>query len=111
IAEFHILERQLVQVLQRLQTPAPPSHTDGCQCLDSGTAEAQESHPIPPRQKGKTMATSTLEPFTILASETTNADDGSCGCGCGCGVSVTPLALRQGAVEGGKGNTPHAQSG
>ena len=48
------------------------------------------------------MATSTLEPFTILASEATNADDGSCGCGCGCGVSVTQLTLPQDAVDGEK---------
>ena len=81
IAEFHILERQLMQVLQRLQTPAPASHTDGCQCLGSDTPGAQESRPIPLRRKGEPMATATLEPFTILASETTNADDGSCGCG------------------------------
>jgi DNA-binding transcriptional MerR regulator len=87
IAEFHILERQLVQVLQRLQTPAPTSHTDGCQCLGGETPDAQESRPISLRRKGETMAISTLEPFTILASEATNADDGSCGCGCG--VSAT----------------------
>jgi DNA-binding transcriptional MerR regulator len=102
IAEFHILERQLVQVVQRLQAPAPTAHTDGCQCLGSETPEAQESRPISLRRKGETMATSTLEPFTILASEATNADDGSCGCGCGCGVSVTQLTLPQDAVDGEK---------
>jgi hypothetical protein len=48
IAEFHLLERQLVQVLQRFQTPAPASHTDGCQCLGSDTPE-EESRPIPLR--------------------------------------------------------------
>jgi DNA-binding transcriptional MerR regulator len=102
IAEFHILERQLMQVLQRLQTPAPTSHTDGCHCLGSDTPEAQETRPIPLRQKGKPMATTTLEPFTILPSEPTDADDGSCGCGCGCGVSVTQLAVPQDAVDGEK---------
>ena len=102
IAEFHILERQLMQVLQRLQTPMSASHADGCQCLGSATPEAQESHPIPLRRKGETMATSTLEPFTILASETTNTDDGSCGCGCGCGVSVTQGTLPQEAIDGKK---------
>jgi DNA-binding transcriptional MerR regulator len=102
IAEFHILERQLMQVLQRLQTPAPASHTDGCQCLESETPEVQESRPILLREKGKPMATTTLEPFTILASETADTDDGSCGCGCGCGVSVTQLALPQDAVDGEK---------
>jgi MerR family transcriptional regulator, copper efflux regulator len=102
IAEFHILERQLVQVLQRLQTPVPTSHTDGCRCLGSDTPEARESRPIHLRRKGEMMATSTLEPFTILASETTHADDGSCGCGCGCDVSVTQLALPQDIVDGDK---------
>src|SRR4029450_4607593 len=77
IAECHILERQLVQVLQRLQAPAPTSHTDGCQCLGSETPEAQESRPISLRRKGETISTSTLEPFTILASEPTNAHDRS----------------------------------
>src|SRR5215470_15312560 len=35
IAEFHVLERQLAQVLLRLQTTAPVSHANGCQCLES----------------------------------------------------------------------------
>ena len=49
IAEFQLLERQLAQVLQRLQTAAPTPHTDGCRCLDSDTPEAQEplQHPLP----------------------------------------------------------------
>jgi DNA-binding transcriptional MerR regulator len=46
IAEFQLLERQLSQVLQRLQTTVPTPHTDGCQCLSGETAEAQEPHPI-----------------------------------------------------------------
>jgi hypothetical protein len=41
-AEFQLLERQLAQVLQRLQTSVPTPHTDGCRCLDSATPEAQE---------------------------------------------------------------------
>src|SRR5262245_35229607 len=41
IAEFQLLERQLSQVLQRLQTTVPTPHTDGCQCLSGETAEAQ----------------------------------------------------------------------
>src|SRR5262247_2018298 len=41
IAEFQLLERQLAQVLQRLKTHAPASHTAGCQCLGSETSEAQ----------------------------------------------------------------------
>src|SRR4029450_10691975 len=68
IAEFQVLERQLAQVLHRLQTTAPTTHTDGCQCLGSDTPKAQELHPLSLRQKGEAMPTSTLEPLTILAS-------------------------------------------
>jgi hypothetical protein len=99
IAEFHILERQLVQVLQRLQTGAPASHADGCQCLGSETSEAQEPPPLSLPQKGAAMSTSTLEPLTILApSETASPSDAICGCGCDCGPSLTQLALPQDAV-------------
>jgi DNA-binding transcriptional MerR regulator len=104
IAECQLLERQLAQVLQRLQTAAPANHADGCRCLDSDTPEAQEpcSHPSSSPRKGKAMRTSTLEPFTILApsplSETNNASNVQCGCGCGCEVSLTPLALPQDAM-------------
>jgi DNA-binding transcriptional MerR regulator len=99
IAECHILERQLMQVLQQLQTVTPASHADGCQCLGGDTPEAQEPHPISIRQKGETMPTSTLEPFTILVSETASAGNASCGCGCGCGASLTQLALPQDAAD------------
>src|SRR5215470_11902317 len=49
IAEFQLLERQLAQVLHRLQTTAPVSHVDGCKCLDSDTPEEQElfQHALP----------------------------------------------------------------
>ena len=113
IADFHVLERQLAQVLQRLQTAVPTPHADGCRCLDSDAPEAQEpfQHPSP-LQKGKAMRTSTLEPFTILApsplSETNNASDEQCGCGCGCGVSLTQLALPQDAL-GRRGDVTSAQ--
>jgi hypothetical protein len=96
-----VLEKQLAQVLYRLQTAAPVQHTDGCRCLDSDTPEAQEPlpHPSPLPRKGKAMPTSTLEPFTILApstlSETNNASEEQCGCGCGCEVPLTQLALPQ----------------
>jgi DNA-binding transcriptional MerR regulator len=97
IAEFHVLEQQLAQVLQRLQTTAPASHADGCQCLGSDTPEAQAPHPLSIPRKGKAMPTSTLEPLTILApsplSETASPSNASCGCGCGCGASLTQLAL------------------
>jgi MerR family copper efflux transcriptional regulator len=103
IAEFHVLERQLVQVLQRLQTPAPALHADGCQCLGSETSEAQELHPLSISRKGAAMPTSTLEPLTVLApsplSETASPGDASCGCGCGCGVSLTQLDLPQDALQ------------
>ena len=103
IVEFQLLERQLAQVLQRLQTAAPVHHTDGCRCLDSDNPAEQESfqHPSLFISKGEAMPTSTLEPFTILVPapfpEDTSASHGSCGCGCGCGceVSLTQLALPQ----------------
>ena len=114
IAEFQVLERQLAQVLQRLQTPAAASHADGCQCLDSDTPETQEPfpHPAPLPQKGKAMRTSTLEPLTMLApstlSETHNASEEQCGCGCGCEVSLTQLALPQDTM-GRRGDVTNAQ--
>src|SRR5215510_2469813 len=49
IAEFQLLERQLAQVLQRLQTAAPAYHADGCRCLDGDNPEEQElfQHSLP----------------------------------------------------------------
>jgi MerR family transcriptional regulator, copper efflux regulator len=99
IAEFQLLERQLAQVLQRLQTAAPTPHADGCRCLDSDTPEEQKplQHPLPILWKGEPMQTSTLEPLTILApsAEQNSAGVAGCGCGCGCGASLTQLALPQ----------------
>jgi MerR family transcriptional regulator, copper efflux regulator len=117
IAEFQLLERQLAQVLSRLQTAAPVQHTDGCQCLGSDTPETQEPfhHSSPLPQKGKAMQTSTLEPLTILApsplSETNTVSDAQCGCGCGCEVSLTQLALPQDAMQrrGDAASTPPMQ--
>ena len=112
IAEFQLLERQLAQVLQRLQTAAPVPHTDGCRCLDSDNPEEQEPlpHPLPIPWKGEAMRTSTLEPLTMLLplplSENNSADDERCGCGCGCGASLTQLALPQDAT----GRTGDAES-
>jgi len=95
IAEFQVLERQLAQVLKRLQTTAPVSHAYGCQCLGSEASEIQEPHTLSIPQKGEAMSTSTLEPLTILPpsalSETTSDES----CGCGCGTSLTQLALPQ----------------
>jgi len=105
IAEFQLLERQLAQVLHRLQTAAPVNHADGCRCLDSDTPEAQEpiQYPSSVPWKGEAMHTSTLEPLTILVpsplSETSSSSDEHCGCGCGCGVSLTQLALPQDAMQ------------
>jgi hypothetical protein len=103
IADFQVLERQLAQVLQRLQTTAPASHADGCQCLDSETPETQEPHRLSISRKGEAMSTSTLEPLTILAasslSETASPNDESCGCGCGCGATLTQLALPQDTAD------------
>ena len=105
IAEFQLLERQLAQVLQRLQTAAPGNHADGCRCLDSDTPEAQElfQHSLPLKSKGEAMHTSTLEPLTMLAPsswfEHNNAGDEHCGCGCGCEVSLTQLALPRDPME------------
>src|SRR5882724_8197982 len=93
IAEFQLLERQLVQVLQRLQTGVPTPHADGCRCLDSDIPEEHEplQHPSPLPRKGEAMSTSTLEPLTMLApspsSEQNNSVYERCGCGCGCGAS------------------------
>ena len=93
IAECQVLERQLAQVLHRLQTTAPVSHANGCQCLGSETSEAQEPTSLSRSRKGEAMSTSTLEPLTILPpsalSET--ASDESCGCGC---VAVARLSHR-----------------
>jgi DNA-binding transcriptional MerR regulator len=113
IAEFQLLERQLAQVLQRLQTATPASHADGCQCLGSDTPETQEplQDPFPLPRKGAAMRTSTLEPLTILAPsllpESSSATDAQCGCGCGCGVSLTQLALPQHGIGHG-GDTDSA---
>lgn len=117
IAEFQLLERQLTQVLQRLQTAAPGHHADGCRCLDSDMPEAQESlQPLSSiLRKGAAMRTSALEPLTILApsplSETNSAGGEQCGCGCGCGVSLTQLTLPQDTVtRRGDQNTQHPYS-
>ena len=55
IAEFQLLERQLAQVLQRLQTAAPMHHADRCRCLDSDAPEEQEplQYPLLLNRKGK----------------------------------------------------------
>jgi hypothetical protein len=102
IAEFQVLERQLAQVIERLQTTVTASHADGCQCLGSDTPEAQEPHLLSIPQKGATMPTATFEPLTILPpsplSEPHTASTEQCGCGCGCGVSLVQFALPRDAL-------------
>jgi hypothetical protein len=114
IAELQLLERQLTQVLQRLQTAAPVHHADGCRCLDSDTPEEQElcQYSLPLKSKGEAMRTSTLESLTLLApsalSEHNSTGDEHCGCGCGCEVSLTQLALPQDTM-GGRGDEERTQ--
>ena len=68
IAEFHLLERQLAQVLHRLQRMRPRRTPTG---VDAWMVTPQEREPRQPpgsiSWKGKTMQTSTLEPLTILS--------------------------------------------
>jgi DNA-binding transcriptional MerR regulator len=120
IAEFYLLERQLAQVLHRLQTGAPAPHTDGCHCLDGDTPEAREprQHPVSKSWKGKTMQTSTLEPLTILSpalsaeQPSVGAPGCGCGCVCGCGASLTQLVLPQDSRQpiGDQESTPPPRS-
>jgi DNA-binding transcriptional MerR regulator len=83
IAEYQLLARQLVQVLQRLHTSPPSDHTDGCQCLEIDTPVAEgisQPSPLFARQ-GEHMSTpTTLESLTLLTTTTHE----HCGCGCGC---------------------------
>jgi len=39
IVEFQVLEHQLAQVLQRLQTITTVPHTNGCRCLDGTSSD------------------------------------------------------------------------
>ena len=104
IPACQLLERQLAQVRQRLQTVAPVQHTDGCQCLDGDSPESQEPlhHSSPLLRKGTVMQTSTLAPLTMLApgplSETNHASNAQCACGCGCEVPLIQVALPQDAM-------------
>ena len=82
ITEFQLLEQQLMQVLQRLQTIPPSDHAEGCRCLEVDAAAAQGTpQQSPPRMfGGEAMSLpTTLESFTVLTTT-----QGSCGCGCGC---------------------------
>ncbi len=93
IAEFQLLEQQLMQVLQRLRTIPPSDHAEGCRCLEVDAAAAQGTPQQSPLRmlEGEAMSTpTTLESFTLLTTT-----PGSCDCGCGCNdfplVQLTPL--------------------
>ena len=93
IAEFQLLEQQLMQVLQRLRTIPPSDHAEGCRCLEVDAAVAQGTPQQSPLRmlEGEAMSTpTTLESFTLLTTT-----PGSCDCGCGCNdfplVQLTPL--------------------
>jgi DNA-binding transcriptional MerR regulator len=118
IAEFQVPERQLVQVLQRLQTAPPAKHADWCRCLDSGTSEAQEPFqrlsPLP--RKGQAMRNATFAPLTLLSSapsaEPNSAGDAARGCGCGCGPAFTQFTLPEDVIRctGGQESTQPTRS-
>jgi len=83
LAEFQLLERQLMQVLQRLLTVSPEeSHAEGYQCLETeAAAQSTTQQPPPFTFGGEDMSTPhTLESLTLLTPTT----QGICGCGCGC---------------------------
>ena len=93
MAEFQLLQRQLEQVVHRLQTAPPSDPADGCQCLDLHAAPLQEGsqQPCTSAFEGEGMDTQqTLETFTILPT-TSCCDDEHCGCGCGCGAMQLAL--------------------
>ncbi len=103
MAEFQLLEQQLVQVLQRLESPTSAPHSDGCQCLvlDAREGPSPLTGGSPQLSKGNTMSPSTLESLTRLPSEPLSRENKTegCGCGCGCESSLTPLSLPQETVE------------
>jgi hypothetical protein len=71
IAECQILQQQLEQVVQRLQTAPPSDHADSCQCLDVDAAPPQEGSqpPCTSALGGETMDTQqTLETLTLLTT-------------------------------------------
>jgi len=111
LAEFQLLERQLVQVLQRLLTVSPEeSHAEGCRCLETEAAAPEIPQQSPPfTLGGENMSTpNTLESFTLLSLPT----QGSCGCGCGCDEEfpLTQLVLPQpGAVPAGEAENVRPQ--
>jgi len=97
IADFQLLERQLEQVLQRLQTISSLEDAEDCRCLESqATPTAQWISQQPPTHttEGANMSPhDTMESLTRLAM----TSDGNCGCGCGCGdgLSLIHLGLPQ----------------
>jgi MerR family transcriptional regulator, mercuric resistance operon regulatory protein len=93
IAEFRLLEQQLVQVLERLLTlaPLPSSHAEGCRCLDldaPATLGTLQRPPLTPLGGEDMSVSNTLESLTLLNTAT----EEHCGCGCGCGSNDVSLA-------------------
>jgi DNA-binding transcriptional MerR regulator len=106
IADCQLLEQQLEQVLQRLQTMPPTAPAEDCRCPESQAMPTAQWTPQPPpthTSGGIDMhAHQTMESLTRLV--TTSDAHSACGCGCGCGcgcsgeLSLIQLLLPQPAA-------------
>ena len=109
VAEFKLLEQQLTQVLQRLQTAAPAPEGGRCECLDIDKPPVQGQPLVSANSasKGEAMSTSALESLTMLTpstlSETNGSDHTNCDCGCGCGVPLIQLSRPLDKITGSRG--------
>ena len=87
IADFQVLEQQLVQLLLRLRTIPPAKHAEACDCLEAAAAPTSQPtprHPSTRKRGGPDMnSRSTIEALTRL----TIASNGECDCGCSCAGS------------------------
>ena len=109
IADFQLLEQQLEQVLQRLQTMRPTEPGEECRCLESEAAPSTQwtLQPPPPLEPGGADLSPhpTMESLTRLAA-TSDANRG-CGCGCASGgaspliqlLLLQPVAASAGRAE------------
>lgn len=97
IADCQLLERQLEQVLQRLQTMPSAEPAEGCQCLESQALPTAQWPPQPPpthTPKGVDMrAHHTMESLTRLTTTSDGHSDCGCGCGCGCNGELPLIQL------------------
>ena len=106
IADCQLLEQQLEQVLQRLQTMPPTELAEDCRCLESQAMPTAQWTPQPPSThtlEGVDMsAHHTMESLTRLVTTNDGHSDCGCGCGCGCGcngeLSLIQLLLPQSVV-------------